>query len=448
FNNLISTNKYTQSDLSSYINDSANATDVKNLVVQNLYVSDTIKLDSSQIGAISSNANGIVTINLVASANVKYTAEENENVTISNNKITILNLKYYSEVRISSLSNTYNYFQKIISDNNYYISSSFGTYVTQNQSTIKSEFINNSSIIVIGGDGSIFSSSDITSVTFNSSEQLVFTLKDVSYRKYSIQSATNVTVSGNTITFSGFNWAKYPSESYFTWNGNQITGLTTLGTQQTNIVLPPRATSINNIVFMNNKTIRSVDMSLTTIRSIPNGASSGVGLFYNATNLVSVSLPSSLTSIGDNTFSECTSLTSITLPDSLGIIGNQVFFNCKSLTSINLPNSIYSIGYQTFYSCSFRSVTLPNSLTKISSDLLWNCKSLISVDIPNSVTSIGNHSFYDCPSLTSITMSNSVTSIGIYAFSRVPSNCVMIVKSGWNTQLATNAAYEGAFRYI
>ncbi|MDE5599660.1 MAG: leucine-rich repeat domain-containing protein, partial [Ureaplasma sp.] len=346
FNNLISTNKYTQSDLSSYINDFANAADVKKLVTDNLYVSDTIKLDSSQIGTISSNASGIVTINLVAPANIKYTAEENENVTVSNNKITILNLKYYSEVRISSLSNTFNYFQKIITDNNY-TSSNFRKYVTNNQSSFKIWFINNSSINVIGGDKQAFSSSDITSVTFNSSEQLVFTLSNVSHRKYSIQSVNDVVVSENVITFSNFNFT-INLETYFTWNGNQITGLSSTGKALSKISIPSRATSITNNAFTDNKNLVSIDMSLSNITIFPDG-DSVYGLFRGCTALNNIIFPKNLTKIGSYTFYGCSSLFSIQTPDSVSFVNSYAFYNCDNLLyvdfGVNTVNFGNNIGY-------------------------------------------------------------------------------------------------------
>ncbi|MDE6289563.1 MAG: leucine-rich repeat domain-containing protein, partial [Ureaplasma sp.] len=325
------TSKYTQNDLFTYMENSFNATTIKELVAQNLYVSDTIKLDSSQIGIISSNVSGIITINLIAPTNVKYSAEENTNVIVSNNKITISNLQYYSEVKISNLSNVHNYFQSIISNNSYSIDS-FSTYISNNQATIKSSFIDNSSISIIGGDGSLFSASDILSVTFNLSSQLVFTLKDVSHRKYSIQSANDVVASGNVITFSNFNFTINP-ETYFTWNGNQITGLSSAGKALSKISVPSRATSITNYAFTDNKNLVSIDMSLSNITIFPDG-DSVYGLFKGCTALNNIIFPKNLTKIGSYTFYGCSSLTTIKTPDSVTTIGDYSFYNCAKLYDV------------------------------------------------------------------------------------------------------------------
>ena len=127
-------------------------------------------------------------------------------------------------------------------------------------------------------------------------------------------------------------------------------------------------------------------------------------------------IPNSVTSIGDGAFAYCSSLTSITLPNSVKKIGDYAFYDCSSLTSITLPNSVTSIGDYAFYGCSSLTITLPNSVTSIGDGAFAYCSSLTSITLPNSVTSIGDDAFYDCSSLTNITIPNSVTSIGDYAF--------------------------------
>ena len=139
--------------------------------------------------------------------------------------------------------------------------------------------------------------------------------------------------------------------------------------------------------------------------------------FYNCSSLTSVTIPNSVTSIGDNAFQYCSSLTSITIPNSVTSIGDNAFGRCSSLTSVTIPNSVTSIEFAAFEACtSLTSVTIGNSVTSIGDWAFRYCYSLTSVTIPNSVTSIGNEAFYNCSALTSITIPNSVTSIGDWAF--------------------------------
>ncbi|MBO5189283.1 MAG: leucine-rich repeat domain-containing protein, partial [Alistipes sp.] len=66
----------------------------------------------------------------------------------------------------------------------------------------------------------------------------------------------------------------------------------------------------------------------------------------------SITIPNSVTSIGEYAFSFCKALTSITIPDSVIEIEIAAFWNCSSLTSITIPSSVTAIGSSTFEGCS------------------------------------------------------------------------------------------------
>ena len=153
--------------------------------------------------------------------------------------------------------------------------------------------------------------------------------------------------------------------------------------------------------------------------TIPNSVTSiGNFAFSYCTGLTSVTIPNSVTSIGNYAFQYCTGLTSVTIPNSVTSIGNGAFYYCSGLTSVTIPNSVTSIGHYAFRECSgLTSVTIGNSVTSIGDDAFYGCTGLTSVTIPNSVTSIGSHAFGGCSGLTSVTIPNSVTSIGNWAFS-------------------------------
>ena len=128
-------------------------------------------------------------------------------------------------------------------------------------------------------------------------------------------------------------------------------------------------------------------------------------------------IPNSVTKIGDEAFSSCKSLQSVTIPNSVTSIGDKAFSSCISLQSVTIPNSVTKIGDEAFGWCkSLQSVTISNSVKSIGNKTFWWCESLQSVTIPNSVTSIGDDAFISCLSLQSITIPNSVTKIGDYAF--------------------------------
>ena len=77
----------------------------------------------------------------------------------------------------------------------------------------------------------------------------------------------------------------------------------------------------------NNEALEEVIL-LDTVKEIRYGG------FKECTNLKQITIPGSVTTIGQIAFSGCSSLTSITLPNSITRIGASAFQNCTNLTSI------------------------------------------------------------------------------------------------------------------
>ena len=85
----------------------------------------------------------------------------------------------------------------------------------------------------------------------------------------------------------------------------------------------------------------------------------------NGEEIKNLTIPESMTSIGNYAFRGCSGLTSITIPNSVTSIGSSAFQSCKSLTSVIIPKSVTSIGYQAFYGCSLTSITIGSGVTSI-----------------------------------------------------------------------------------
>ena len=140
-----------------------------------------------------------------------------------------------------------------------------------------------------------------------------------------------------------------------------------------------------------------------------------------------MTIPNSVTTIGNGAFSDCPWLTSLTVDKNNGTYDSRDNCNAIIETSTNklivgckntiIPNSVTSIGDRAFECCyGLTSVTIPNSVTSIGSQAFFHCHWLTSVSIPNSVTSIGDYAFDYCSGLTSVIIGNSVTTIGDSAF--------------------------------
>jgi hypothetical protein len=219
-------------------------------------------------------------------------------------------------------------------------------------------------------------------------------------------------------------------------------------------------TSITAVTFASNSPLRYIGQwafyrtnlaSVTipaSVTSIPYGA------FNECRSLASVTIPAGVTSIGDSAFGNCESLTSITISLNVTSIGMGAFSGCESLTSVTIPAGVTSIGDIAFSFCTgLTGITVANGNPNYSSEggILYNkAKTTLiqapgaisgAVTIPSSVTSIGMSAFSFCESLTNVTIPASVTSIGWGAFSGCESLTGITIPSG-----VTSIGYQ-AFMY-
>ena len=76
--------------------------------------------------------------------------------------------------------------------------------------------------------------------------------------------------------------------------------------------------------------------------------------FSGCSNILSMTLPSCVKTIGDYAFNNCTKMKNITIPanSKLISIGQRAFYNCSKLRSITLPSGLTGIGDYAFMNCS------------------------------------------------------------------------------------------------
>lgn len=261
----------------------------------------------------------------------------------------------------------------------------------------------------------------------------------------------------NTVTVDGICYELWNNDNEAAVYNNSEYGRGT-ASYTGNVVIPPTVTT-------GGKTY-----NVTTI---------GSGAFFGS-SISSVSIPSSVTDIGNSAFGNCTNLTSITIPQSVKTIGAWAFRGSSNLSTINIegsfscppPDDIFSlfdydcpvttinvpdletwlniewhtglqdvhpsyhlyikgvevkdlvipagtksIGRSAFQGCvGLTSVTIPESVETIGMGAFQYCDGLPSITIPSSVTSIGRSAFSDCNGLTSVIIPKNVSEIGTEAF--------------------------------
>lgn len=130
--------------------------------------------------------------------------------------------------------------------------------------------------------------------------------------------------------------------------------------------------------------------------------------------ITDISLPDSLTSIGDNAFLHCNRLETVSLPKKLTSIGRGAFYSCAALKEINIPEGVTALSSAFAQCSSLESVRLPSSLTYLSF-AFQGCASLKSIALPAGITMMGG-SFQNCTSLKTLTVPASVTSVSCAEF--------------------------------
>ncbi len=139
--------------------------------------------------------------------------------------------------------------------------------------------------------------------------------------------------------------------------------------------------------------------------------------FQNCTELWGILLPDSVTAIGDYAFAGCSSLYNGTIPENLVSIGDYAFAGCSVLEGAPIPDSVTSIGEYAFLDCNaLWEVQLPEGLRAISEGTFKNCKGLMTAYLPESLTEIGDYAFYGCETLDSGSIPANLQTIGDYAF--------------------------------
>lgn len=154
--------------------------------------------------------------------------------------------------------------------------------------------------------------------------------------------------------------------------------------------------------------------------------------FEGLSFITSVSLPYSLTSIGDRAFADCSELKFIEIPSGVSKIAFDAFDGCDSLQafSVDVANGHFASDSQgLLFSIERKSVVMAPAT--IEGDVV----------IPDQVVAIDESAFYDCSNLKSIVARGSLETIGSWAFEGCTS--LESVALGSNLKLIDSGAFFG-----
>lgn len=103
--------------------------------------------------------------------------------------------------------------------------------------------------------------------------------------------------------------------------------------------------------------------------------------FIECASLKSVSMPESMTWIGDSAFAGCTGLEQVEFSPNLTAIGSKSFYSCSDLTSVVVPDKVTSIESLAFFGClNLKSITIPASVTTLDSSFVYGCTNLKKIE--------------------------------------------------------------------
>ena len=229
------------------------------------------------------------------------------------------------------------------------------------------------------------------------------------------------------------------------------------GTAISSITIPSKVKRIGSAAFRSCTNLTTVNYNTSLLTEFKSET------FSCCPKLKSITIPSTITSLGSNFASECTSLTSIKIPDSVSFIGYGAFQNCTKLSSVTLPSTPTEIEAKAFTGTPWLSkqtrtngmiikngsildvtgikgtlnipsgvryipqdtfsgntaitkVNMASSVEKLSPSAFQNCTNLATVQLSNYISEIPSDCFSGCTKLSSITLTSRITAIRSRAF--------------------------------
>ena len=168
-------------------------------------------------------------------------------------------------------------------------------------------------------------------------------------------------------------------------------------------------TSVSGLTASNTTVVIPSEVGGITVREI------GTGVFKDNRNIVSLTIPDSVTTLQNRICSGCTALREVYLPSGLTVIPDETFDGCSSLSTVHFPDTLEQIRSDAFCGTALTEFIAPDSLTEIWSYAFKDCSGLEKVDLKN-VSSVSGGAFQSCTALRSVRLSDKLTELPDHLF--------------------------------
>jgi len=170
--------------------------------------------------------------------------------------------------------------------------------------------------------------------------------------------------------------------------------------------------------------------------------------YNNRTYTVTSILPYAMGCTTSNGYiCEGSSVITVTMPNTITSIGEYAFTYCRSLVLCPLPSSIKTIESYAFAYTALTEAHIPNATTKIGNAVFYCCAKLINAIIGDNVSEIGSSIFRDCTKLMTVIVGNSVSTIEGYAFGNC-SSLLEVFFTGFTPPTIADDAFYGTRSHL
>lgn len=183
------------------------------------------------------------------------------------------------------------------------------------------------------------------------------------------------------------------------------------------IAFPSSLRSIGDRAFNRCSALTKIDLQeVTTV---------GKETFEHCSALVEINFGSGELTMGYSAFAECTALTTLTIPATVTEIGQYAFYECNGLKSVNIEDGDkpLQLGYSPFTNVPMTDLYVGRNITSSPKNgaLFSGNKSLTHITIGDGVTAIPSRIFSYIQALEEVTFGANVIEVGYDAFEKCPS---------------------------